>query len=98
MLHQRARRCHPSLVFVVSTSASSRNIKTDELHSSRYKIANPLDSVVSTPAPTTLRLNPGFGIVVTSINPLTRDITFEALDALRRRAPRLLDRHNRLAP
>ena len=76
------RAAVPSLVFGVADLGIGRKIKTEELQLyQRYKNHDPLEIVVATGSYNVTGWNPGFGIVVSKDNPLTK-ITLEQLDGI----------------
>ena len=76
------RSAVPSLVFGVSDLGISRRVNTQELQLyQRYKNRDPLEIVLATGSYNVTGWNPGFGIVVSKDNPLTR-ITFDQLDGI----------------
>jgi phosphate transport system substrate-binding protein len=76
------RAAVPSLVFGVSDLGIGRKIKTEELQLyQRYKNSDPVEIVVATGSYNVTGWNPGFGIVVSKDNPLTK-ITLEQLDGI----------------
>ena len=76
------RAAVPSLVFGVADVGIGRKIKTEELQLyQRYKNHDPLEIVVATGSYNVTGWNPGFGIVVSKDNPLTK-ITLEQLDGV----------------
>jgi phosphate transport system substrate-binding protein len=76
------RAAVPSLVFGVADVGIGRKIKTEELQLyQRYKNRDPLEIVVATGSYNVTGWNPGFGIVVSKDNPLTK-ITLEQLDGI----------------
>ena len=76
------RAAVPSLVFGVADVGIGRKIKTEELQLyQRYKNRDPLEIVVATGSYNVTGWNPGFGIVVSQDNPLTK-ISLEQLDGI----------------
>ena len=76
------RAAVPSLVFGVADLGIGRKIKTEELQLyQRYKNHDPLEIVVASGSYNVTGWNPGFGIVVSKDNPLTR-ISLEQLDGV----------------
>src|SRR3954469_2768317 len=76
------RAAVPSLVFGVADLGMGRRIKTEELQLyQRYKNHDPLEISIATGSYNVTGWNPGFGIVVSKDNPLTR-ITFAQLDGI----------------
>ncbi len=74
------RAAIPSLVFGAADLGISRKMKTEELQLyQRYKNRSPLEVVIATGSYNVTGWNPGFGIVVSKDNPLTK-ITLEQLD------------------
>ncbi|HEX7631590.1 MAG TPA: substrate-binding domain-containing protein [Lacunisphaera sp.] len=76
------RSAVPSLVFGVSDLGMSRKVQTQELQLyQRYKNHDPLEIIIATGSYNVTGWNPGFGIVVSKDNPLTK-ITFAQLDGI----------------
>ncbi|MFI5357280.1 MAG: PstS family phosphate ABC transporter substrate-binding protein [Opitutales bacterium] len=76
------RAAVPSLVFGVADLGMGRKIKTEELQLyQRYKDHDPLEIVIATGSYNVTGWNPGFGIVVSQDNPLTK-ITLAQLDGI----------------
>jgi len=76
------RAAVPSLVYGVSDLGMGRKITTEELQLyQRYKDHNPLEITIATGSYNVTGWQPGFGIVVSKDNPLTR-ITMEQLDGV----------------
>ncbi len=76
------RAAVPSLVFGVSDLGMGRKITTEELQLyQRYKNKDPLEVTIATGSYNVTGWQPGFGIVVSKDNPLTR-ITLEQLDGI----------------
>ena len=74
------RAAVPSLVFGVSDLGMGRKITTEELQLyQRYKNHDPLEITIATGSYNVSGWQPGFGIVVSKDNPLTK-ITLEQLD------------------
>jgi len=76
------RAAAPSLVFGVADLGMGRKITTEELQLyQRYKNRDPLEIVIATGSYNVTGWQPGFGIVVSKDNPLTK-ITLEQLDGV----------------
>ncbi len=76
------RAAVPSLVFGVADLGIGRKIKFEELQLyQRYKNSDPVEIVVATGSYNVTGWNPGFGIVVSKDNPLTK-ITLTQLDGI----------------
>ena len=76
------RSAVPSLVFGVSDLGMRRKVQTQELQLyQRYKNHDPLEIIIATGSYNVTGWNPGFGIVVSKDNPLTK-ITFAQLDGI----------------
>jgi phosphate transport system substrate-binding protein len=76
------RAAVPSLVFGVSDLGIGRKITTEELQLyQRYKDHDPVEIAIATGSYNVTGWQPGFGIVVSADNPLTR-ITMEQLDGI----------------
>ena len=72
----------PSLVFGVADVGMGRKVSTQELQLyQRYKNRDPLEIIIATGSYNVTGWNPGFGIVVSKDNPLTK-ITFAQLDGV----------------
>ncbi|MDI1319673.1 MAG: phosphate ABC transporter substrate-binding protein [bacterium] len=72
----------PSLVFGVSDVGMGRKVSTQELQLyQRYKNRDPLEIIIATGSYNVTGWNPGFGILVSKDNPLTR-LTFDQLDGI----------------
>ena len=76
------RAAAPSLVFGVADLGMGRKITTEELQLyQRYKNRDPLEITIATGSYNVSGWQPGFGIVVSKDNPLTK-ITMEQLDGV----------------
>ena len=76
------RAAVPSLVFGVADLGMGRKITTEELQLyQRYKNHDPLEITIATGSYNVTGWQPGFGIVVSKDNPLTK-ITLEQLDGI----------------
>ncbi len=76
------RAAAPSLVFGVADLGIGRKITTEELQLyQRYKDHDPLEITIATGSYNVTGWQPGFGIVVSKDNPLTK-ITMEQLDGI----------------
>jgi phosphate transport system substrate-binding protein len=76
------RAAVPSLVFGVADLGIGRKITTEELQLyQRYKNHDPIEITIATGSYNVTGWNPGFGIVVSKDNPLTR-ISMEQLDGI----------------
>jgi phosphate transport system substrate-binding protein len=76
------RAAVPSLVFGVADLGMGRKITTEELQLfQRYKSRDPIEITIATGSYNVTGWQPGFGIVVSKDNPLTK-ITMEQLDGI----------------